>query len=237
MTWNMRTDRLCSHLTMQSQARRSGVRYAHEMCTILSNPGACHQTHVCSLLALQGGRSEQLPGNLPVPPKDRFERLLAEAEQCIRARSASPLLRPITPQFEVLADGSRAIQSGSADAAAAAGASSAADKSPLPRVSRLGDAGRQVGAQGLFPPHLELPAAATTATTVAGSRLCAGGLLGTSAAAACKSSAGGHSNRLEELQQRCLQVGTNEDLYEPTYSCLVSQLMATASVLLILPCI
>lgn len=166
------------------------------------------------LLALQGYRPEQLPGKLPVPPKDRFERLLAEAEQCIRARSASPLLRPLTPQFDVLADSSRLALTGAAPGASAvlACGSSAADKSPLPRTSRLGDAGRHVGAQGVFPPHLELPAAATTATSVAGSRLCAGGLLDCSAAAAHTPSARGHSNRLEGKQQGCVQVRNKQEV-------------------------
>eukprot|EP00878_Enallax_costatus_P015497 GHUV01016232.1.p1 GENE.GHUV01016232.1~~GHUV01016232.1.p1 ORF type:complete len:576 (+),score=232.09 GHUV01016232.1:670-2397(+) len=174
-----------------------------------SNAGPKRSRFKSDIEERQGVRPEQLP----VPPKDRFERLLAEAEQCIRARSASPLLRPITPQYDSTADGNRPQQGGSApaaaagDAAAPIGGSSAADKSPLPRTSRLGDAGRQSGAQGLFPPHLELPAAATTVTTVTGSRLCAGGLLDASAAAARYSNVPGTSSRQGEPQQWHAQVG------------------------------
>lgn len=84
---------------------------------------------------------------------DRYERLLAEAELCIRARSASPLMRPLTPQCDT--------RSGGAGASCAAGAD---ESSPAPR-SRLADASRAVAAV-MLPPPLLLPAAAAATTSV-----------------------------------------------------------------------
>lgn len=128
----------------------------------------------CTVCLAYSANTDTQP-KLPPPSRDRFERLVAEAECAVRARSASPLLRPITPQdFAVAAvrpatagaDGRDQPSAAAAAVSRAAAGGSVADRSPVPR-SRLGDAGRRLLQQqqhGPLPP-LVLPAAATSVGT------------------------------------------------------------------------
>lgn len=170
----------------------------------------------------QVAHPEHASSSIAVPPKERFERLLAEAEQCIRARSASPLLRPLTPQHDVGLDSSKLEQNAivrlpaaTTCIATAAGGSSAAAQSPLTQVSQLHRFRGQERSQGPLLPPLELPAAATTTTSAPGSRLRAGGLLGTSAAAAQHCIAGVSNDKVQELKQ----VGVLPTAYRAAGSC------------------